>query len=260
MSWNDTTLTTVEDLKAFENEINRLVDNSEKTYSIENDEITENITGVNLLISSSKGGANISIKSESELIIDDNVEIKLQQSNDSDDWDDVEGIALTLTAQTIANNTIIWNIPTSTEFYDYLRVIITSTSNNSGFISAYISGGFEVKISMAKKIIKNKLLSFIRLKDPDWYAYNQEAGLDPINQIHNPEVLELASTFYTLYLIYNDIKTSGSKEAYESKSSSYLDMYKIELETSLILIQYDRNQDDEIDDKTEITSGLKIYI
>ncbi len=248
MSWTNTELTTSTDLKAYESELNTLIDIAETTHTIENQSIsTAEIEGDSIYVSQSKGGSEIIIQAKSDIDASNGLIVKLQESSDNTEWEDVEG-QLFSTTDSFSNEDVLVRFPISENSLEYVRIYITSNVGNSGTISAFIEGLYAVKIELTKSILKPRILAFLSSSFREWFEYHKRDGIDPIDMVNNPLIFSEASTLYTLYLIYSDFASGGTSGSYQEKADRYKNQYNVAFATAVNLIDIDLDIDNEVDE------------
>jgi len=93
-----------------------------------------------------------------------------------------------------------------------------------------LQNNWDNKIDLAKEMIGNRLTVMINQR---WLNYNLD-----LDDIENPEVLNLASDYKVLELIYLDMLGKNGSDRFEKKMLDYRERYEKEMANALAMLDF----------------------
>jgi hypothetical protein len=215
MSYDDITLSTLAGLSAWEKEINRLAGKTE-IWSLRSESETEPYTltfsgDVTSARAKTAEGNVIDIPvEENDMAIPMDTIIELVAYNG-----DAEAGKFPL------NEAKSLVLHSDTE-------LTASLSSKSAWYLATINYTWQDKIDLAKKILRQDIITDIMTRYP-----TIESDTEAISLITNPEIFSLASDMKVLELIYADLANSGYNQLYEAKANNYAQRYAHEKDKAM---------------------------
>lgn len=221
-TWDAATLSSISSISKFEKEIIELVSVGEKTYSIQDGDVSAAITPDSLDVSDLKGTIEIIGLVETECVFD-GFSISVTESDDDSTFT-AYGTGLTIFSNTgtISAGTELFRYIVPSDFADYFKPNIT-IGTSKGTISIYANSIWDSKIELAKSIIgtdlsllliNNKLRNYVEQDD------------DILDSIYNPTEMGLVSDFKTLELIYSDLaRGAETPSLFWQKAVEYRNKY-----------------------------------
>ena len=215
MNYDDVTLSTLSGLSAWEKEINRLAGKTE-IWSLRSESETEPYTltfsgDVTSARAKTAEGNVIDIPvEENDMAIPMDTIIELVAYNG-----DAEAGKFPL------NEAKSLVLHSDTE-------LTASLSSKSAWYLATINYTWQDKIDLAKKILKQDIVTDILARYP-----TIESDAEAISLVTNPEIFAIASDMKTLNLIYADLANSGYNQLYQAKAESYAQRYSHEKDKAM---------------------------
>jgi len=215
MNYDDVTLSTLSGLSAWEKEINRLAGKTE-IWSLRSESETEPYTltfsgDVTSARAKTAEGNVIDIPvEENDMAIPMDTIIELVAYNG-----DAEAGKFPL------NEAKSLVLHSDTE-------LTASLSSKSAWYLATINYTWQDKIDLAKKILKQDIVTDILARYP-----TIESDAEAISLVTNPEIFAIASDMKTLNLIYADLANSGYNQLYQAKADYYAQRYSNEKDKAM---------------------------
>ena len=215
MTYDDITLSTLAGLSAWEKEINRLAGKTE-IWSLRSESETEPYTltfsgDVTSARAKTAEGNVIDIPvEENDMAIPMDTIIELVAYNG-----DAEAGKFPL------NEAKSLVLHSDTE-------LTASLSSKSAWYLATINYTWQDKIDLAKKILKQDIVTDILARYP-----TIESDAEAIAMVTNPEIFAIASDMKVLNLIYADLANSGYNQLYQAKADYYAQRYSNEKDKAM---------------------------
>jgi len=215
MSYDDITLSTLAGLSAWEKEINRLAGKTE-IWSLRSDSETEPYT-----LTFSDDVTSARAKTAEGNVID----IPVEENDMAIPMDTIiELVAYNGDAEA---GKFSLNEAKSLVLHSDTELTATLSSKSAWFL-ATINYTWQDKIDLAKKILKQDIVTDILARYP-----TIESDAEAIALVTNPEIFAIASDMKTLNLIYSDLANSGYNQLYQAKADYYAQRYSNEKDKAM---------------------------
>jgi hypothetical protein len=215
MNYDDITLSTLAGLSAWEKEINRLAGKTE-IWSLRSESETEPYT-----LTFSGDVTSARAKTAEGNVID----IPVEENDMAIPMDTIiELVAYNGDAEA---GKFPLNEAKSLVLHSDTELTATLSSKSAWFL-ATINYTWQDKIDLAKKILKQDIVTDILARYPAI-----ESDAEAIALVTNPEIFAIASDMKTLNLIYADLANSGYNQLYQAKAESYAQRYSHEKDKAM---------------------------
>ena len=256
-TWSNATLSTTTSLAKIESEINELTSSGAKTYlaeAVDIDTATDPIvTGISAIdISDGKGSLEIwgVVNTTGAIASEHSLRIKIYDcATESGTFVEIDigqriyyrDIAATLTEDDVLFK---WVVPSHCE--DWIQVVISSSTSNSGKIDIYAVAKWSNKISLAKELLGEDMERSLMNENLDHFI-NYADGEDLKDIVFNPTIFSIASDYLTLSLIYEDLANADEDSIFYKKSQNYRVKYERQFKKAYNLKNLDLDLDSDAD-------------
>ena len=215
MTYDDITLSTLAGLSAWEKEINRLAGKTE-IWSLRSESETEPYT-----LTFSGDVTSARAKTAEGNVID----IPVEENDMAIPMDTIiELVAYNGDAEA---GKFPLNEAKSLVLHSDTELTATLSSKSAWYL-ATINYTWQDKIDLAKKILKQDIVTDILARYP-----TIESDAEAIALVTNPEIFAIASDMKTLNLIYSDLANSGYNQLYQAKADYYAQRYSNEKDKAM---------------------------